>query len=291
MRSMTGFGRGQGRAKDVQVVVELKTVNHKFHELSLKMPGTYQFLEMEVRDLILASVSRGKVDVFLKEIGGTSAHHQVEVDEEVLSGYLQAARGAAKKFKLKGDLPMDSILRMPDVLKVVEKERSESDMRKAVREAVTSALKALDKMRLAEGTRLAKDLAQRSDEVSRLAASLKDRHQKAVAEKVKTLREKVAAFLPEPLVDQIRLATEEGVLLQRHDISEELTRLGSHVTALLDALKEKGAVGRRLDFLLQEMNREANTIGSKCADAAMAHDVVRLKETLEQVREQIQNLE
>jgi uncharacterized protein (TIGR00255 family) len=290
MRSMTGFGRGQGRSKDVQVVAEIKTVNHKYHDLSMKFPGTYQFLEPEVRDLILSSVSRGKVDCFLKDLG-PSANRHIEVDEEMLAGYLKAARGAAKKFKLKGELPVEALLRMPDVLKVVEKERPEADMKKAVKEAVAAALAALDKMRSAEGARLVKDLTRRSDEIRRLAASIKERHQKAVTDKVKTLREKVSAFLPEPLVDQIRLATEEGVLLQRHDISEELTRLASHVEALLEALKEKGSVGRRLDFLLQEMNREANTIGSKCSDAAMAHDVVRLKESLEQIREQIQNLE
>jgi len=290
MRSMTGFGRGQGRSKDVQVVVEIKTVNHKYHDLSLKLPGTYQFLEPEVRDLILASVTRGKVDCFLKDTGSSSAR-QVEVDEEVLAGYLKAARSAAKKFKLKGDLPVEALLRMPDVMRVAEKERPDADMKKALREAVAMALKALDKMRSAEGGRLVHDLTARSGEIRRLTASIKERHLKAVTDKVKTLREKVAEFLPEPLVDQIRLATEEGVLLQRHDITEELTRLASHVEALLEALKEKGAVGRRLDFLLQEMNREANTIGSKCYDAAMAHDVVRLKETLEQVREQIQNLE
>ncbi len=290
MRSMTGFGRGQGRSKDVQVVVEIKTVNHKFHELSLKFPGTYQFLEMETRDLILSSVTRGKVDCFLKDVG-SSASRQVELDEDILDGYLKVARNAAKKYKLKGELPVEALLRMPDVMRVAEKERPEADMKKAVREAVTGALKALDKMRSAEGARLVKDLTARSEEIRRLAASIKERHQKAVAEKVKTLRAKVADYLPEPLVDQMRLATEEGVLLQRHDISEELTRLGSHVEALLEALKEKGSVGRRLDFLLQEMNREANTIGSKCSDAGMAHDVVRLKETLEQIREQIQNLE
>jgi uncharacterized protein (TIGR00255 family) len=215
----------------------------------------------------------------------------VEVDEKILEGYLKAAKGAAKKFKLKGDLPVEALLRMPDVMRVVEKERPEADMKKALREAVSSALKALDKMRIAEGARLTRDLTTRSDEIRRLAVSIRDRHQKTVVDKVKALREKVAEFLPTPLIDQMRLATEEGVLLQRHDISEELTRLGSHVEALLEALKEKGSVGRRLDFLLQEMNREANTIGSKCSDAAMAHDVVRLKETLEQIREQIQNLE
>jgi len=290
MRSMTGFGRGTGQSKTVRVVAEIKTVNHKFHDMAMKLPGAYQFLEPDLRDLVLASVARGKVDCFLKDLG-PSAEKAITINEEVLGGYLKAARAAAKKFKLKGDISAEAILRFPDVLQVAETERPEPDMRKAARAAVQEALKALDKMRAAEGARLGKDMANRSHEVQRLILQIRDRHKTLMGEKIKLMRDRISEFLPEPLLDQVRLATEEGILLQRHDIAEELTRLGSHVEALLEALKEKGAIGRRLDFLLQEMNREANTIGSKSSDAQLAHHVVRLKETLEQVREQIQNLE
>jgi uncharacterized protein (TIGR00255 family) len=290
MRSMTGLGRGSGRSKAAQLVAEIKTVNHKFHDVSVKLPGTCQFLEPEIRDLILGSVTRGKVDLYLRDLSPGAAR-RVTVNEDVLESTLKAARGAARKFKLKGDIPAEAILRMSDVMQVVEGEKPEADFRKAARSAVAAALHALDKMRASEGARLAKDMTARSTEVYRLIASIRERHKALMVEKVKALREKVAEFLPEPLQDQVRLATEEGILLQRHDITEELTRLSSHVEALLEALKEKGAVGRRLDFLLQEMNREANTIGSKTSDAPQAHHVVRLKETLEQVREQIQNIE
>jgi uncharacterized protein (TIGR00255 family) len=243
-----------------------------------------------MRELILASVTRGKVDVFLKDLSPFRAK-TVEVNEALLSEYLKAVHQSSKKFKLSGTLSMESLIRLPDVLVVSEAERPEAEQKKATAEALEEALKALDKMRQAEGARLAKDMMERAKEISQVVQQVRQRHKAAVAEKIKAFREKMAEYLPTPLLDQIRLSTEEGVLLQRHDIAEELTRLESHLQALQEATKEKGAVGRKLDFLIQEMNRETNTIGSKSSDAKMAQSVVRMKELLEQIREQIQNIE
>jgi len=290
MRSMTGFGRGSGKSKGTQVSAEIKTVNHKYHDLSVKLPGSFQFLEPQVRDLVLSSVTRGKVDLFVKDLS-PSGSRQVVVDEDLVAEYLKAVRKATGRFKLKGDLTVEGLLKLPDVLSVVEPERKEEDLKKAALEAVGEALKALEKMRQSEGTRLAKDLLTRSAEVRGVVESLRSRHKVSQADKIRAFKEKVAAFLPEPLVDQSRLSTEEAVQIQRLDIAEELTRLDSHLEALAEALKEKGPVGRKLDFLLQEMNREANTTGSKSSDPKMAQGVVRLKELLEQMREQIQNIE
>jgi len=290
MRSMTGFGRGSAQVKSVQVVAEVKTVNHKYHDISLKIPTSYQYLESDMRELILASVTRGKVDVFLKDLSPIRAK-TVEVNEALLSEYLKAVQHSSKKLKLSGTLSMESLLRLPDVLVVSEAERPEAEQKKATAEALEEALKALDKMRQAEGARLSKDMLERAKEISQVVQQVRLRHKAAVAEKIKAFREKMAEYLPAPLLDQIRLSTEEGVLLQRHDIAEELTRLESHLQALQEATKEKGAVGRKLDFLIQEMNRETNTIGSKSSDAKMAQSVVRMKELLEQIREQIQNIE
>lgn len=290
MRSMTGFGRGTGQTKSVHVVAEIKTVNHKYHDLSVKLPAAYQSMEPEVRELILASVTRGKVDFFLKDLS-PSRDKTVQINETLITEYLKAARKASARFKLKGDLSIETLLRMPDVLSVVEEERQESEQKKAVLEAVQEALKALEKMRQAEGGRLGKDLLERARDISGVVQQIRGRHKAVMAEKLKAFRERIAEFLPEPLQDQMRLATEESVTLQRHDISEELTRLDSHLEALQETLKDKGSVGRKLDFLIQEMNREANTVGSKSADSKMAQSVVRLKELLEQLREQIQNIE
>jgi len=138
---------------------------------------------------------------------------------------------------------------------------------------------------------LGKDMLERAREIGQVVQQVRARHKASMAEKIKAFQDKVAEFLPQPLADQMRLSTEEAVLLQRHDIAEELTRLESHLQALADATKEKGAIGRKLDFLIQEMNRETNTIGSKSSDAKMAQSVVRMKELLEQIREQIQNIE
>ncbi len=290
MRSMTGFGRGAGLTKSVHVVAEIKTVNHKYHDLSVKLPAAYQSMEPEVRELILASVTRGKVDFFLKDLS-PARDKTVQINETLITEYLKAARKAASRFKLKGDLSIETLLRMPDVLSVVEEERQESEQKKAVLEAVQEALKALEKMRQSEGGRLGKDLLERARDISGVVQQIRVRHKAVMAEKLKAFRERIAEFLPEPLQDQTRLATEESVTLQRHDISEELTRLDSHLAALQETLKDKGSVGRKLDFLIQEMNREANTVGSKSADSKMAQSVVRLKELLEQLREQIQNIE
>lgn len=290
MRSMTGFGRGTGESKTVQVVAEIKTVNHKFHDISAKLPSSYQFLEPDVRELILGSVTRGKVEIFIKDLS-PDRKRTIRLNEELIDEYLKVSKKAATKFKLKGELSIETLLKMPDVLQVVEEERQETDQKKAVVAAVEEALKALEKMRQSEGARLGKDMLEKAKEISQVVNQVRQRHKVVVADKVKNFKEKINDFLPEPLIDQVRLATEETVILQRHDIAEELTRLDSHLEALQETLKDKGAVGRKLDFLIQEMNREVNTTGSKSADAKMAQSVVRLKELLEQLREQIQNIE
>ncbi len=290
MRSMTGFGRGAGQTKTVQVVAEIKTVNHKYHDLSVKLPASYQSMEPDLREMILASVTRGKVDFFLKDLS-PSRSRTVQINEDLITEYLKAAKKAATRFKIKGELSIETVLRMPDVLSVVEEERQESEQKKAVIEAVQEALKALEKMRQSEGSRLGKDMLERARDISGVVQQIRSRHKAVMAEKLKAFREKISEFLPVPLQDQMRLSTEESVTLQRHDIAEELTRLDSHLEALQETLKDKGSVGRKLDFLIQEMNREANTVGSKSADSKMAQSVVRLKELLEQLREQIQNIE
>ena len=290
MRSMTGFGRGEGQSKSVRVVAEIKTVNHKYHDISVKLPTSFQFMEPEIRDQILTSVTRGKVDFFLKDLSPARAR-TVEINEQLITEYLKAAKKASSRFKLKGELSVESLLRFPDVLAVVEEERQEGDQKKAMTEAVSDALKALEKMRQSEGSRLGKDLLERAKDISAVVHQIRQRHKAVMTDKLKAFREKIAAFLPEPLQDQARLSTEESVTLQRHDIAEELTRLDSHLEALRETLGDKGSVGRKLDFLIQEMNREANTVGSKSADSKMAQSVVRLKELMEQIREQIQNIE
>ncbi len=290
MRSMTGFGRGTGQTKTVQVVAEIKTVNHKYHDLSVKLPSAYQSMEPEVRESILASVTRGKVDFFLKDLS-PARPKTVQINEELITEYLKASKKAATRFKIKGEISIESLLRMPDVLSVVEEERQESEQKKAVLEAVQEALKALEKMRQSEGARLGRDLLERARDISGVVQQIRSRHKAVMVEKLKAFRDKINEFLPEPLQDQMRLSTEEGITLRRHDIAEELTRLDSHLEALQETLKDKGSVGRKLDFLIQEMNREANTVGSKSADSKMAQSVVRLKELLEQLREQIQNIE
>lgn len=290
MRSMTGFGRGSGQSKSARVVAEIKTVNHKYHDISVKLPTSFQFMEPEIRDLILTSVTRGKVDFFLKDLS-PARNRTVQINEQLITEYLKAAKKASTRFKIKGELTVENLLRMPDVLSVVEEERQEGEQKKAVTEAVQEALKALEKMRQSEGGRLGKDMLERAKDISNVVQQIRQRHKAVMGDKLKAFRDKISEYLPSPLQDQARISTEESVTLLRHDIAEELTRLDSHLEALRETLGDKGSVGRKLDFLIQEMNREANTVGSKSADSKMAQSVVRLKELLEQLREQIQNIE
>ena len=290
MRSMTGFGRGTGQSKSARVVAEIKTVNHKYHDISVKLPTAFQFMEPEIRDLILTSVTRGKVDFFLKDLS-PARPRTVQINEQLITEYLKAAKKASARFKIKGELTVENLLRMPDVLSVVEEDRQEGEQKKAVVESVQEALKALEKMRQSEGARLGKDMLERARDISNVVQQVRQRHKTVMGEKIRAFKEKISEYLPSPLQDQARVSTEESVTLQRHDIAEELTRLDSHLEALRETLGDKGSVGRKLDFLIQEMNREANTVGSKSADSKMAQSVVRLKELLEQLREQIQNIE
>jgi uncharacterized protein (TIGR00255 family) len=249
MRSMTGFGRGSGAAMGVNLVAEIKTVNHKYHDFSIKLPYAFQFLETELRDLILGAVTRGKVDCFVKDVS-PAAPKKVTVNEPLLSGYIAALHKASKKFRLKGELTPESLLRLPDVMGLVETERREPEMRKAARAAVAAALKGLERMRSSEGERLKRDFLSRIREILSLAAELKVKHKSSLEVKVKAVREKVAEWIGGNAVDAQRMSTEEGLLLTRFDISEELTRLASHLEEMGDILKEKASVGRRLDFLL-----------------------------------------
>lgn len=290
MRSMTGFGRASAKVGSAEAAVEVKTVNHKFTDISVKVPGSFQFLEGAIRDRVRARVTRGKVDVFVKDLRPLR-EKRVLVNEKLAAEYLAALRRAFRKLKGKGEIPVDRVLFLPEVLIVADAEASERDLSACVIAALDKALSALSAMREAEGKRLRKDLAARLQEAAAVVRNIRVRHRASLQEKVKVFRDKVGEWVPSALQDAPRLATEEAVLLQRYDVSEELTRLDSHFAEAEAALREKGAVGRRLDFLVQEMNREANTIGSKCADPQITYSVVRLKELFEQFREQIQNVE
>jgi uncharacterized protein (TIGR00255 family) len=292
MRSMTGYGRGEQVQDGFKFTVELNSVNRKQSDISIKLSPELEELEPRIRDEINSNVARGRINAVVGYHQGPAKHSDaVELDEALAMAYLRAIKKLQKKTKLNGSLTLDTILRAPGVLKLTETSLDTETVWPAVESALRKALTQLIKMREKEGKHLTADLAARLDLLAEGVATIR----KASPETVKRYREQLHARIKEagldvPLDDE-RLVKEVVFFADRCDISEELTRLESHLRQFRDCLKSAEPVGRTLDFLAQETNREINTIGSKANAAEISQVVVKLKAELEKIREQVQNIE
>lgn len=294
IRSMTGYGRARFAVADAAFEVEIRTVNHRYLDARVKLPRPLAAFEGAVKTRIQGRLGRGKVDMSVSMGAGESGGPRVEIDRGAAEQYLAAA-GELAKGGVAGALDVSTLLSLPGVSRFVEPELPEAQLEKALGGAVDEALSRVDEMRAAEGKALDEDLRGRLERVAELGSRLGGRSgvvQEAVREK---LRKRTAQLQQETgVIDEGRLHHEIVIAADRLDITEETVRLSSHVDQFRSVLAEAGPgspVGRRLDFLLQEMGREANTIGSKGNDAPIAHDVVELKTELERIREQVQNVE
>ncbi|MBM3859841.1 MAG: YicC family protein [Verrucomicrobia bacterium] len=290
MRSMTGYGRGEHVQGGFKFSVELNSVNRKQSDISIKLPAELEELEPRIRDAINAHVSRGRINAVVAFHRSEAAEH-VELDTALAKAYLRAIQKLQKELKLNGTLTLDTILRAPGVLKLAESALDADALWPGVESALRKALERLVKMREKEGKHLAADLAKRLDLLVAGTATIRS----AAPETVKRYREQLHARIKEaglavPLDDE-RLAKEVVFFADRCDITEELTRLDSHFQQFRASLKSAEPVGRTLDFLAQEMNREINTIGSKANAAEISQQVVTMKAELERIREQVQNIE
>lgn len=291
VKSMTGYGRGEAAGEGRQVIVEVKSVNHRFLEVSVRMPKQLLALEERIRKAIQQQISRGRVDVFisLKETG--EKKRLVKVDKELGQAYYNALRelastwGIPEKFEL---VPMSAL---PGLLNLEDEEEDLEVVWTVIDKALSSAVSNLIVMRTVEGEKLAKDLSNRKKVISDYVAQIGERSPQVVLEYRDKLLQRVQELLSDIEVDQTRLANEVAFFADRASIDEELVRLSSHLDQMDDILKSGEAAGRKLDFLGQEMNREINTIGSKANDLAIGRLVVDVKSELEKVREQVQNLE
>ncbi|MDP6794463.1 MAG: YicC/YloC family endoribonuclease [Verrucomicrobiota bacterium] len=293
MKSMTGYGRGEYAAKGVQIVIELNTVNRKQAEVALGMPSELESMEPELRDMILASVSRGRVNgrVTLRHSGATRSAVGV-VNEEQARAYRRELARLAKLLKMPDDLSLDTLLRLPGVLESSESVMDSKAYRAPVKRALTQALETLQAMRGKEGANLKRDLIKRLVGLKRIAKRVAKRAPAVLKQHRKRLIERLNnANVETPGVDDERMLREMVYYTDRMDITEELTRLESHFSQLEQCLSVTQPVGRKLDFLAQEMFREINTIGSKANDAVISAEVVTLKTELEKIREQVQNVE
>ena len=289
--SMTGFGSGSANADGINVSVEVRSVNNRFCEVAAKLPRSLQTRELEIKDIVRTKASRGKINVAISiEREGTETV-PVKVDIEAAHAYAEMFNQLRNALGLKAELSLDTLLNFSNVLTVPEETEESGAEWTLVQKALEEALGGLQQMRQNEGRVITEDLKAR---VEILAKHLSD-VERLATEKIPLerdrLKERVAEIIGDAQVDPMRLELEIVLLADKLDTTEECVRFKSHVQFFLEALLEKESSGRKLNFLLQEMNREANTIGAKCNDATIAHIVVGIKDELERIREQIQNIE
>ncbi len=295
IRSMTGFGRSAFEAEGVRFEVEVRSVNHRYLDLRVRLPRPLAAWEADVRERVQGRLGRGKVELSVTAPSGAAASAHVEVDFEAAERYIAAARELDARFDVGADLDVEDLLGLPGVARVVEADLATESAERALLVAVDEATEALARMREAEGANLDREFRERLETVEALTGTLSERSGSVQEATRERLRKRSLQLQEETgLLDEARLHQEIVFAADRLDVSEELSRLRSHVEQFRSTLDGAGAgkpVGRRLDFLLQELGREANTVGSKANDAELAHAVVELKTELERIREQVQNVE
>ena len=286
IKSMTGYGRAVGVFADKQITVELRSVNNRYLDCSVKLPRLYAFCEEAVKQAVKQSVTRGKVDVFVTVNLTQSTDVRI-----VLEGYLSAMKEISDGYPVRDDVSVSTLARLPDVFTVEKAEQDEDALQEQLLEVVASALQGYDAMRRTEGEALARDLSAKADLILEKVAFVEERSPRSVAEYREKLLAKMQEVLSSAEVDEARILTEAAIFADKVGVDEETVRLRSHLDQLRTMLRSSEPIGRKLDFLMQEINRETNTIGSKCSDLEIARTVVDLKAELEKIREQIQNIE
>lgn len=291
IKSMTGYGGAKGSAEGLSVSIELKSVNNRYLDVSVKLPRTMLFAEEPIKAAVGRHISRGKVDVFVTVDQSASDDMEVRVNEPLLKGYIEALSAAAEKFGLQNDMTVMSLCRLPDVLSTDRREIDSSALMTGITEILERALTEYDAMRLREGEKLRDDVLARLETISRLTGVVEENAPKTVAEYRARLEQKLQEVLATANIDESRVLTEAAIFADKIAVDEETVRLRSHISQLRGLTNGEPPAGRKMDFLIQELNREANTIGSKCQNADIAHVVVELKAEIEKIREQIQNVE
>jgi len=291
IKSMTGYGRAVETVNGREFTVELRSVNNRYLDCSVRLPRILTFGEEAVKQAVKNSISRGKVDVFISVRSEGGDEVQVTLNKAVLESYLTAMRQMVTEYGIADDISAAAVSRMPEVFSLEKPQVDEEQLQADMMAVLAKALKEYDAMRCAEGEALDKDLRSRGETILSLVAKVEEGNAQTVVDYRTRLENKLKEVLANTAIDESRILTEAAIFADKVAVDEETVRLRSHLQQMNDMLTAGGAVGRKLDFLLQEMNREANTIGSKCTDVNMARIVVDIKAELEKIREQTQNIE
>ena len=291
VKSMTGYGRAVETVNGREFTVELRSVNNRYLDCTVKLPRTLSFAEEAVKQAVKATISRGKVDVFITVRSEGAADVKVTLNASMVEGYLSAMKQMVVDYGVQDDISVSVISRMPDVFTVEKPEVDEQQLLADLMSVVNKALESYDAMRSTEGKALENDLRSRGTTILDLVAQVEAGSGQTVIDYRTRLENKLKEVLANTAIDESRILTEAAIFADKIAVDEETVRLRSHLEQMNSMLTTGGAIGRKLDFLLQEMNRESNTIGSKCSDGRLARIVVDIKAELEKIREQTQNIE
>lgn len=291
IKSMTGYGSAKGRVDGLEITVELKSVNNRYLDTSVRMPRSFLFAEDSVKAAVQSHISRGKVDVFVSVDSSASDDMTVKVNEPLLRGYLEALYHIADEYSLPNDVTAMRVAGLPDVLTVEKKDVNAEEISAGIKDIAELALRDFDAMRIREGEKLRDDVLSRLETINTLVSTVETESPNTVAEYRARLTSHMNDVLGSAGIDESRILAEAAIFADHIAVDEETVRLRSHMSQLRTMINGNSPTGRKIDFLIQEFNREANTIGSKCQNSDIAHVVVDLKSEIEKIREQIQNIE
>jgi uncharacterized protein (TIGR00255 family) len=288
---MTGFGRCEKIIGGRDITLEIRSVNHRYFDYSSRISRGYGFLDTKLKSFLQDRIARGKIDVFVSIETLESADTEILVNHSLAAGYIAALRELQKQYGLRDDISVMTVARYSDIFTVRQAPEDEDEIWNAVRQVAEEAFQSFSEMREAEGSHLKEDFLNRTKNILELVRKVEERSPQTVKEYREKLLSRLQEMLADANIDEQRILTEAAIFADKVSVAEETVRLRSHVSQFHSMLESNEAVGRKLDFLVQEMNREANTIGSKCVDAEIAHLVVDMKAEIEKIREQVQNVE
>ena len=290
IKSMTGFGRSTLEENLREYQVEIKSVNHKYCDINIRMPRSISYLEDEIRKAIISKIKRGKIDVFITYDNYSEEGKSIQINKEIAKVYIRSLKELAEEENLGDNIEVTDITRLPDVLSIKNNE-DEDKIKQEMITVVNKAIERLIEMRKVEGQKMAQDIMDRIDKINSKIKEISELSTGLIDEYVVKLETRIQELLKTEEVDKSRLAQEVVIYADKCSVQEEITRLDSHVAQFKELIKLDTAIGKKLDFLIQEMNRETNTIGSKANNLEITNRVIDIKTELEDIREQIQNIE